>query len=41
VVTGTDQKGVAAAANLVGDALRNHYAVATQPGAGAIGVPVQ
>jgi hypothetical protein len=41
VVTGTDAKGVAAAANLVGDALRNHYAVATQPGAGAIGVPVQ
>jgi hypothetical protein len=41
VVTGTDEKGVAAAANLVGPALRNHYAVATQPGAGAIGVPVQ
>jgi hypothetical protein len=41
VVTGTDAKGVAAAANLVGGALRNHYAVATQPGAGAIGVPVQ
>ncbi len=41
VVTGTDAKGVAAAANLFGDALRNHYAVATQPGAGAIGVPVQ
>ena len=41
VVTGTDAKGVAAAAGLVGDALRNHYAVATQPGAGAIGVPVQ
>jgi hypothetical protein len=41
VVTGTDAKGVAAAANLVGPALRNHYAVATQPGAGAIGVPVQ
>jgi hypothetical protein len=41
VVTGTDAKGVAAAANLLGDALRNHYAVATQPGAGAIGVPVQ
>jgi Domain of unknown function (DUF4430) len=41
VVTGTDEKGVSAAANLVGDALRNHYAVATQPGAGAIGVPVQ
>jgi Domain of unknown function (DUF4430) len=39
VVTGTDAKGVAAAANLVGPALRNHYAVATQPGAGAIGVP--
>jgi len=41
VVTGTDSKGVAAAAGLLGDALRNHYAVATQPGAGAIGVPVQ
>jgi hypothetical protein len=41
VVTGTDAKGVAAAANLVGDALRNHYAVVTQPGAGPIGVPVQ
>jgi hypothetical protein len=41
VVTGTDSKGVAAAANLLGPALRDHYAVATQPGAGAIGVPVQ
>ncbi len=41
VVTGTDGKGVMAAAALVGPALRNHYAVATQPGAGAIGVPVQ
>jgi hypothetical protein len=41
VVTGTDEKGVVAAANLLGPALRNHYAVATQPGAGAIGVPVQ
>jgi hypothetical protein len=40
LVTGTDAKGVAAAANLLGDALRNRYAVATQPGAGAIGVPV-
>jgi len=40
VVTGTDAEGVAAAANLLGDALRNHYAVATQPGAGPIGVPV-
>jgi hypothetical protein len=40
VVTGTDDKGVAAAANLLGDQLRNHYAVATQPGAGPIGVPV-
>jgi Domain of unknown function (DUF4430) len=40
VVTGTDAKGVAAAANLLGDQLRNHYAVATQPGAGPIGVPV-
>lgn len=40
VVTGTDPKGVAAAASLVGPALRNHYAVATQPGAAAIGVPV-
>jgi hypothetical protein len=41
VVTGTDSKGVAAAAGLLGDALRNHYAVATQPGAGPIEVPVQ
>jgi hypothetical protein len=40
VVTGTDAKGVAAAAGLLGDALRNHYALATQPGAGPIGVPV-
>jgi hypothetical protein len=40
IVTGTDARGVAAAANLLGDVLRNHYAVATQPGAGAIGVPV-
>jgi hypothetical protein len=40
VVTGTDDKGVAAAADLLGPALRNHYAVATQPGAGPIGVPV-
>jgi hypothetical protein len=40
VVTGTDAKGVAAAANLLGPALRNHYALATQPGAGPIGVPV-
>jgi hypothetical protein len=40
VVTGTDAKGVAAAANLLGDQLRNRYAVATQPGAGPIGVPV-
>jgi hypothetical protein len=41
VVTGTDRKGVLAAAALVGPALRNRYAVATQPGAGPIGVPVQ
>ncbi len=41
VVTGTDAKGVAAAAALVGPALRTHYAVATQPGAGGIEVPVQ
>jgi Domain of unknown function (DUF4430) len=40
VVTGTDARGVAAAVSLLGDGLRNHYAVATQPGAGAIGVPV-
>jgi hypothetical protein len=40
VVTGTDAKGVAAAASLLGDPLRNRYAVATQPGAGPIGVPV-
>jgi hypothetical protein len=41
VVTGTDRKGVSAAADLVGPALRNRYAVAVQPGAGPIGVPVQ
>ena len=41
VVTGTDAKGVAAAANLLGADLRDRYAVATQPGAGTIGVPVQ
>jgi hypothetical protein len=40
VVTGTDAKGVAAAANLLGASLRNRYAVATQPGAGPVGVPV-
>jgi hypothetical protein len=40
VVTGTDAKGVAAAAELLGDGLRSQYAVATQPGAGTIGVPV-
>jgi len=40
VVTGTDAKGVAAAAGLLGEGLRNHYALATQPGAGPIGVPV-
>jgi hypothetical protein len=40
VVTGTDAQGVAAAANLLGDSLRNRYALATQPGAGPIGVPV-
>jgi hypothetical protein len=40
VVTGTDAKGVSAAARLLGDQLRNHYALATQPGAGSIGVPV-
>jgi hypothetical protein len=40
VVTGTDPKGVAAAAGLLGPALRNRYALATQPGAGPIGVPV-
>jgi hypothetical protein len=41
VVTGTDVKGVTAAASLLGEDLRNRYAVATQPGAGVIGVPVQ
>jgi hypothetical protein len=40
VVTGTDTKGVAAAARLLGPALRNRYALATQPGAGATEVPV-
>jgi hypothetical protein len=41
VVTGTDVKGVEAAAQAFGPALRDHYAVAVQPGAGPIGVPVQ
>jgi Domain of unknown function (DUF4430) len=41
VVTGTDSKGVSAAAELLGPALRSRYAVAMQPGAGPIGVPVQ
>jgi hypothetical protein len=41
VVTGTDARGVGAAANLLGADLRDRYAVATQPGAGTIGVPVQ
>jgi len=40
VVTGTDGKGVAAAASLVGDGLRNHYAVATDGSGGPIPVPV-
>jgi hypothetical protein len=40
VVTGTDAKGVAAAAQSFGAQLRNRYALATQPGAGPIGVPV-
>jgi hypothetical protein len=40
VVTGTDQRGVAAAAGMLGPDLQDHYAVATQPGAGPIGVPV-
>jgi hypothetical protein len=40
VITGTDRKGVSAAAALFGDQLRNRYAVATQPGSGAIAVPV-
>ena len=41
VVTGTDAKGVAAAAACSEPRCANHYAVATQPGAGPIGVPVQ
>jgi hypothetical protein len=40
VVTGTDENGVAAAAAQLGAGLRNRYAVAVQPGAGPIGVPV-
>jgi hypothetical protein len=40
VVTGTDRAGVEAAAGTLGDALRNHYAVAVDQ-AGPIGVPVQ
>ena len=39
VVTGTDKAGVEAAAALLGDELRNRFAVATD-GAGEIGVPV-
>jgi len=41
VVAGTDRRGVRAAADLMGTGLRDRYAVATQPGAGPIGVPVQ
>jgi hypothetical protein len=41
VVTGTDRRGVMAATTLLGPQLRNRYAVATQPGAGSIGAPVQ
>jgi len=39
VVTGTDQAGVEAAAGVLGDELRNRYAVAVDQ-AGPIGVPV-
>jgi hypothetical protein len=39
VVTGTDHAGVTAAAALLGDELRNHFAVATD-GSGPIRVPV-
>jgi hypothetical protein len=41
VVTGTDRRGVMAATTLLGPQLHNRYAVATQPGAGPIGAPVQ
>jgi len=40
VVTGTDRRGVETAAALVGDQLRDRYAVAVQPGTAPIGVPV-
>jgi hypothetical protein len=40
IITGTDAKGVTAAAGLLGPPLRNRYAVATQPGAGPTRVPV-
>jgi hypothetical protein len=41
VVTGTDRSGVTAAADLLGTGLHDRYAVAIQPGAGPIGVPVR
>ncbi len=40
VVTGTDAAGVTAAAELLGDALADRFAVATDGGGGPIGVPV-
>jgi hypothetical protein len=40
VITGTDAAGVAAAADLLGDPLENHFAVATVSNSGSIPVPV-
>ncbi len=40
VVTGTDPAGVEAAAELLGESLRNRFAVATDGSGEAIGVPV-
>ena len=41
VVTGTDSSGVAAAVELLGEPLRDRYAVATISNGGSIGVPVR
>lgn len=40
VVTGTDARGVAAAAELLGEPLRDRFAVATVENGGSLGVPV-
>jgi hypothetical protein len=40
VVTGTDPSGVESAADALGDALQNRYAVVTEPGTQPVGVPL-